>query len=69
MKWIDLCEIVIVLVDKYFDIDLQWINFVDLCQWVFEFDGFDDDLMYLGEKIFEVIQVYWIDELDFDDED
>ncbi|RQR78173.1 MULTISPECIES: Fe-S cluster assembly protein IscX [unclassified Burkholderia] len=69
MKWTDSREIAIALADKHPDVDPQWINFVDLRQWVIELDGFTDDPAHSGEKILEAIQAHWIDESDFDDED
>lgn len=63
MKWIDVNDIVIELSEVYFDQDLLKINFVDLCNWVMVLFDFNDDLKYSGEKVFEVIQQVWIDEV------
>lgn len=62
MKWTDTIDIAIELVEKYPDVDPQYINFVDLRRWVCELEGFDDDPQRSGEKILEAIQMAWIDE-------
>ncbi len=62
MKWTDTIDIAIELVEKYPDIDPQYVNFVDLHRWVCELEGFDDDPDRSGEKILEAIQMAWIDE-------
>lgn len=64
MKWNDIQQIVEVLYDKYFDVDLMWLNFVDLYNKVVMLEGFDDDYKCGGEKFFEVIQQVWIDEVE-----
>jgi|TARA_B110000438_G_scaffold303071_1_gene362986 FeS assembly protein IscX len=50
------------LVDKYPDIDPQYINFVNLHHWICELEEFDDDPERSGEKILEAIQAAWIEE-------
>lgn len=62
MKWTDTIDIAIELVEKYPDVDPQYVNFVDLHRWVCELEGFDDDAERSGEKILEAIQMAWIDE-------
>jgi len=62
MKWTDTLDIAIELVEKYPDVDPQYVNFVDLHRWVCELEGFDDDPERSGEKILEAIQMAWIDE-------
>ncbi len=62
MKWTDTIDIAIELVEKYPDVDPQYVNFVDLHRWVCELEGFDDDPDRSGEKILEAIQMAWIDE-------
>lgn len=64
MKWSDIQDIAIELVDNKPDIDPQFVNFVDLRNWVIALDGFDDDPARCGEKILEAIQTAWIDERD-----
>ena len=62
MKWTDTIDIAIELVEKYPDVDPQYVNFVDLHRWVCELEGFDDDPERSGEKILEAIQMAWIGE-------
>lgn len=64
MKWIDVQEIAIQLSEKYPNIDPQYVNFVDMHQWVCGLDEFDDDSQHSNEKILEAIQMAWIDEAD-----
>ena len=62
MKWTDVNEIAIALVDKYPDTDPRYIRFTDLHEWVMGLDGFADDPDRSSEKILEAIQMTWIDE-------
>lgn len=64
MKWIDVQEIAIQLSEKYPDTNPQYVNFVDMHQWVCGLDEFDDDPQHSNEKILEAIQMAWIDEAD-----
>ena len=56
MKWTDIYDIAIELADAYPDTDPQYINFVDLRNWIIELSDFDDDPDRCGEKILEAIQ-------------
>ncbi|WP_346839149.1 Fe-S cluster assembly protein IscX [Microbulbifer sp. SAOS-129_SWC] len=64
MKWTDINDIAIELVDAHPDVDPLRVNFVDLRNWVTELPGFDDDPNRCGEKILEAIQAAWIEEAD-----
>lgn len=64
MKWTDVQEIAIQLVDRHPEIDPLKINFVDLMNWVIALPEFDDDPKHCGERILEAIQQAWIDEMD-----
>lgn len=64
MKWTDINDIAIELVDTHPDVDPLRVNFVDLRNWVIELSGFDDDPDRCGEKILEAIQAAWIEEAD-----
>ena len=63
MKWTDTIDVALELLEKYPDVDPQYVNFVDLRKWVCELEGFDDKPDRSGEKILEAIQMAWIDEL------
>ena len=63
MKWTDIYDIAIELADAYPDTDPQYINFVDLRNWIIELSDFDDDPDRCGEKILEAIQGAWIVEI------
>lgn len=63
MKWTDINDIAIELVDTHPDVDPLKINFVDLRDRVMALPGFDDDPKRCGEKILEAIQQAWIDEV------
>lgn len=63
MKWTDIYDIAIELVDAYPDTDPQYINFVDLRTWVLALEDFEDDPDRCGEKILEAIQAAWITEI------
>jgi FeS assembly protein IscX len=64
MKWTDINDIAIELLEAHPDVDPLTINFVDLRNWVLALPGFDDDPSHSGEKILEAIQAAWIEELD-----
>lgn len=64
MRWTDINDIAIELVDAHPDVDPLAINFVDLRNWVLALSDFDDDPNHSGEKILEAIQAAWIEELD-----
>ena len=62
MKWTDVREIAIALDEAYPDVDPQFVNFVDLRNWILALPGFDDDPAHSGEKILEAVQMTWIEE-------
>ncbi|MCK5922631.1 MAG: Fe-S cluster assembly protein IscX [Methylococcales bacterium] len=62
LKWTDVQDIAIELVDSKPDVDPMQLRFTELRQWVLELDGFDDDPERCNEKILEAIQQAWIDE-------
>lgn len=62
MKWTDVADIAIELVEAHPDVDPRTIRFTDLHRWVMELPGFDDDPARSGEKVLEAIQAAWIDE-------
>jgi FeS assembly protein IscX len=64
LKWVDTLDIAIELDEAHPDVDPQYVNFVDLRQWVLDLDDFDDDPDHSGERILEAIQLAWIDEKD-----
>ncbi|RYZ94974.1 MAG: Fe-S assembly protein IscX [Moraxellaceae bacterium] len=63
MKWTDVNEIAIELVEAHGDVDPQWVNFVDLRTWVMALPSFNDDPNRCGEKVLEAIQMAWLDEV------
>ena len=63
IKWIDTQAIAIQLAEKFPEVDPQYVNFLDLHQWVCKLDDFDDDPNRGGEKILEAIQMAWIEEV------
>ncbi len=64
MKWTDINDIAIELADAHPHTNPQYVNFVDLHNWVCELEDFDDDPGRGGEKILEAIQAAWIEEAD-----
>jgi FeS assembly protein IscX len=64
MKWTDVQEIAIELVERHPDVDPLQVRFTDLRRWVLELPGFDDDPERSGERILEAIQQAWIEEAD-----
>lgn len=64
MKWTDINDIAIELVDAHPDVDPEHVNFVDLMNWIVALPDFNDDPKHCGEKLLEAIQQAWIDEAD-----
>ena len=64
MKWTDVNDIAIELVDIHREVDPLRVRFTDLREWVMGLPGFDDDPERCGEKILEAIQMAWLGELD-----
>ena len=62
MKWTDINDIAIELVDTHPDTDPRYVNFLDLHNWVCALEEFDDDPNRGGEKVLEAIQAAWIEE-------
>lgn len=62
MKWTDVNDIAIALVEAHPDLDPRSVRFTDLHRWVMALPGFDDDPKRSGEKVLEAIQAAWIDE-------
>jgi len=62
LKWVDSLDIAIELDEVHPDVDPQYVNFVDLRQWVLDLQDFDDDPDHSGERILEAIQLAWMEE-------
>jgi FeS assembly protein IscX len=62
MLWTDINDIAIELTENHPDVDPQYVNFVDLRNWVIALENFDDNPERCGEKILEAIQLAWIEE-------
>ena len=60
--WHDTFEIALELVEKYPEIDPQWISFPDLHSKVCNLEHFIGDPKKSNEKILEAIQMLWIEE-------
>ena len=64
MKWTDVNDIAIELVDVHPEVDPLSVRFTDLREWVMELPEFDDAPERCGEKILEAIQMAWLYEMD-----
>ncbi|MFM1568830.1 uncharacterized protein METZ01_LOCUS137944 [marine metagenome] len=64
MKWIDIHDIAIDLMEKFPEVDPRYVLFTDLHKWVTELENFEDENNKSNEKILEAIQMAWIEELD-----
>jgi FeS assembly protein IscX len=62
MKWTDVNDIAIELVESHPDVDPKTVRFVDLHNWVVSLPDFNDDHSRGGERVLEAIQQAWIDE-------
>jgi FeS assembly protein IscX len=64
VRWTDIQDIAIELVEAHPDVDVVNLRFTDLHKWVCALPGFDDDPNKSNEKILEAIQMAWLDERD-----
>ena len=64
MKWIDVHDIAIDLMEKFPEVNPRYVLFTDLHKWVTELENFEDEQNKSNEKILEAIQMAWIEELD-----
>lgn len=64
LKWTDVQEIALELLEQHPTVDPSTVNFVDLRDWVLALEGFDDEPGHCGERILEGIQMCWIEEAD-----
>ena len=64
MKWIDINEIAIELIENYPNIDPRYVLFTDLHKWIIGLEDFEDEPNRSNEQILEAIQMAWIEELE-----
>ena len=62
MRWTDISDIAIELLEAHPEVSPLSVNFVDLRNWVMALPDFDDDPNHCGEKVLEAIQAAWIEE-------
>ena len=62
LKWEDSLDIALELLEKYPEVDPQYIRYTDLHEWICSLENFDDDPLRSNEKILEAIQMNWLDE-------
>ena len=62
LKWTDINDIAIELVENHPDVVPETIRFTDLMHWVTSLADFDDQESRCNEKILEAIQQAWIEE-------
>jgi FeS assembly protein IscX len=64
LRWTDVHELAIELLDAHPEVDPMAVRFTDLRQWVIALENFDDDPAHCGEKVLEAIQMAWMEEKD-----
>lgn len=62
LRWTDVNDIVMGLLEAHPDVDPKTIRFTDLHRWVCELPDFGDDPERSNERILEAIQMQWLDE-------
>lgn len=62
MKWTDIEDIALALLENHPDTDPLSVRFTDLHKWVMALPGFDDDAKNSNEKKLEAIQMAWYEE-------
>ena len=64
LRWTDVNEIAIELVEKYPDINPSEVRFTDLHQYVCTLENFTDNPQHSSERILEAIQMAWLQEVE-----
>ncbi|MDP3371922.1 MAG: Fe-S cluster assembly protein IscX [Candidatus Paracaedibacteraceae bacterium] len=62
MRWLDIHDIAIALEETYPNVDILYVRFTDLWQWVQMLPGFEDNSDRSNERILEAIQMAWLEE-------
>ena len=62
MKWIDVEDIALALLEEHPETDPLTVRFTDLHKWVMALPKFDDDAKNSNEKKLEAIQMAWYEE-------
>jgi FeS assembly protein IscX len=62
LKWSDIEDIAISLLEAHPEIDPLTVRFTDLHRWIAELGDFDDDPKASNEKKLEAIQMAWLQE-------
>lgn len=62
MKWTDIEDISLALLEEHPEVDPLTVRFTDLHKWVMDLPGFDDDAKNSNEKKLEAIQMAWYEE-------
>jgi FeS assembly protein IscX len=62
VKWLDLEDIALALMEKLPDVDPLTVRFTDLREHVINLEGFDDDPKASNEPKLEAIQMAWYEE-------
>lgn len=62
MKWTDVEDIALALLENHPEIDPLTVRFTDLHKWVMDLPDFDDDAKNSNEKKLEAIQMAWYEE-------
>jgi len=62
MKWTDIEDIALALLEEHPETDPLTVRFTDLHKWVMDLPGFDDDAKNSNEKKLEAIQMAWYEE-------
>lgn len=62
LKWSDIEDIGIALLEKFPDLDPLTVRFTDLHKWVCELEDFADDPNASNEAKLEAIQMAWLEE-------
>ena len=64
MKWVEIEDIALTLVETYPGVNPLQVRFTDLRQWILALPEFDDDPTHCNEKILEAVQQAWFDEVE-----
>jgi FeS assembly protein IscX len=62
MRWSDVEDIAIALMEAHPDTDPLSVRFTDLHKWVVALEDFDDDPKASNEGLLEAIQMKWMEE-------
>lgn len=64
LRWTDVTDIALALVERHADVDPRYLSFPDLYRWILALPDFGDDPSRCNERVLEAVQGAWLAEMD-----